>query len=344
MALTVPSSSAPVRPLTLRAAGLAVACALLAAGVLLSLAVGARSIAPGDVLSALLGTGSGPDAAVVRELRVPRTLLAICVGAGLGVSGALMQGLTRNPIADPGLLGVNAGASAAVVTAIALVGVSTPVGFLPFAFAGAAVATTLVYLVASAGRGGATPVRLALAGAALSAALGSYTYGISLTDPELAQDYNQWAVGTLGNRGWDQLAPVWPAVVLGLLVAAAIARPLNALALGDDTARALGAHAGRTRVAGGVAITLLCGAATAAAGPIAFVGLVVAHGARAICGPDQRWLIAYCAVLGPALVLLADVVGRVIVRPGELEVGLVLAIIGVPAFVALVRRRRVAGL
>ncbi len=342
MAVTATSPQAHVRPGTLRAAGLVVCLALLLAGALLSLAVGTRAVAPGEVVRALLGTATGPDADVVRELRVPRTLLAIIVGASLGIAGALMQALTRNPIADPGLLGVNAGASAAVVTAIGSLGLSTPTEHLPFAFAGAALAAVAVHLVA--GGGGATPVRLALAGAAITAALTAYTYGVSLSDPALLQAYNQWAVGTLGNRGSEQVRAVWPFVVAGLLLAAALARPLNALALGDDTARALGAHAGRTRALGAVAVTLLCGSATAAAGPIAFVGLVVAHGARAICGPDQRWLLAYCALLGPALVLLADVVGRVVARPGELQVGLVLALVGVPAFIALVRRRRIAGL
>jgi iron complex transport system permease protein len=327
-----------------RGAGLALALAALGFAVLLSLAVGTRSIPLGEVVDAIRSGGDSQNAAIVLDLRLPRTLLGLAVGVALGVAGALMQALTRNPLADPGLLGVNAGAAAAVVIAIAVLGIAGTPAYVWFAFLGAAVASVAVYLIGSAGRGGATPVRLALAGTALSAALIALVYGIVLTDQRLLQSYNQWSVGSVSGRGTEQLQAVLPFIAIGLLVAFALARTLNALALGDDSARALGAHVGRTRIAGAAAITLLCGAATAGAGPIWFLGLTVPHMTRAIVGPDQRWMLVYSAVLGPVLLLTADVLGRVIARPGEVQVGIVLAFVGAPVFIALVRRRRIAAL
>jgi iron complex transport system permease protein len=326
-----------------RSAGLALAFAVLAFASLFSLAVGARSIPLGDVLDALLHGGGSQDAVIVRSIRVPRTLLGIVVGAAIGIAGALMQALTRNPLADPGLLGVNAGASAAVVIALAL-GLAGATSSVWFAFAGAALAAVAVYAIGGAGRGGATPIRLALAGTALTAALTALIYGVALSDARLLQQYNFWSVGALGGRGRTQLDAILPFVALGGLLALALARPLNALALGDDSARALGARVGRTRIGGAVSITLLCGAATAAAGPMYFLGLTVPHAGRAVCGPDQRWVLAYSAVLGAALLLVADVIGRVLVRPSEVQAGVMVAVIGAPVFIALVRRKRIAAL
>jgi len=326
-----------------RAAGLVLALAVLGLAALLSLAVGARSIPLADVTDALLHGGGSRDAAIVNSLRVPRTLLGIVVGAALGIAGALMQALTRNPLADPGLLGVNAGAAAAVVIALSL-GLAGAASSVWFAFAGAALAAVAVYTIGGAGRGGATPVRLALAGTALTAALTALIYGVALSDPKLLQQYNHWAVGALGGRGRTQLDAIVPFVAVGAVLAAVLARPLNAIALGDESARALGARVGRTRIAGAVAITLLCGASTAAAGPIYFLGLTVPHAGRALCGPDQRWVLAYSAVLGAAVLLIADVLGRVLVRPGELPAGVMVAVIGTPVFIALVRRKRIAAL
>jgi iron complex transport system permease protein len=327
-----------------RGAGLLLALAALGFAALLSLAVGARSIPLGDVIDALRHGGSSESATIVTEIRVPRTLLGVAVGAALGVAGALMQALTRNPLADPGLLGINAGAAAAVVIAIGILGITGTTAYVWFAFLGAALAAVAVYAVGSAGRGGPTPVRLALAGTALSAALTAVIYGVTLTDERLLQQYNLWSIGALGGRGRTELEAVLPFIAAGALAALLLARPLNALALGDDSARSLGAHVGRTRLAGAAAITLLCGAATAAAGPIWFLGLVVPHAARAFCGPDQRWVLAYSAVLGAALLLVADVLGRIVVRPSELQAGLMLAAVGAPLFIALVRRKRIAAL
>jgi iron complex transport system permease protein len=267
----------------------------------------------------------------------------VAVGAAIGVAGALMQALTRNPLADPGLLGVNAGASAAVVIALSL-GLAGAASSVWFAFVGAAAAAVAVYAIGTAGRGGATPVRLALAGTAITAALTAVIYGVAMTDQKLLQQYNFWSVGALGGRGRTQLEAVAPFIVAGMALALALARALNALALGDDSARALGTSVGRTRIGGAVAVTVLCGAATAAAGPMYFLGLTVPHAARALCGPDQRWVFAYSALLGAALLLFADVAGRVLVRPGELQAGVMMAVIGTPLFIALVRRKRIAQL
>jgi iron complex transport system permease protein len=299
-----------------RRVGIAFAFGGLTFTVLLSLAVGARSIPFGDVVEALRGDGGeSRDATIVLDLRVPRTLLGIAAGASLGLAGALMQSLTRNPLADPGLLGINAG-----------------------------MAAVAVYMIGAAGRGGATPVRLALAGTAISAALTAVIYGIVLTDPLLLQKYNLWSVGGLSGRGRSELAGVVPFMVMGAAAAVLLARPLNALAMGEDSARALGARVGVTRIGGAAAITLLCGAATAAVGPLYFLGLTVPHAARAICGPDVRWILAYSAVLGAILLLLADVLGPVLVAPEELQAGLMLAFVGAPLFIAIVRKRNIPAL
>jgi iron complex transport system permease protein len=328
-----------------RRVGIAFAFGGLTFTVLLSLAVGARSIPFGDVVEALRGDGGeSRDATIVLDLRVPRTLLGIAAGASLGLAGALMQSLTRNPLADPGLLGINAGAAAAVVIAIGVLGLAGTTAYVWFAFLGAGVAAVAVYMIGAAGRGGATPVRLALAGTAISAALTAVIYGIVLTDPLLLQKYNLWSVGGLSGRGRSELAGVVPFMVMGAAAAVLLARPLNALAMGEDSARALGARVGVTRIGGAAAITLLCGAATAAVGPLYFLGLTVPHAARAICGPDVRWILAYSAVLGAILLLLADVLGRVLVAPEELQAGLMLAFVGAPLFIAIVRKRNIPAL
>ncbi|WP_147252701.1 iron chelate uptake ABC transporter family permease subunit [Micromonospora endolithica] len=312
---------------------------LLAAVALLSITVGAKQLPLADVWQGLLHRDAA-EYAVVHRMRLPRTLLGLLAGAALGVAGAVMQALTRNPLADPGLLGINAGAAAAVATAAALVGVGTVGGQVWFAMLGAAVVTAAVYLVG--GGRGATPARLALAGAALNATLYSYVSAVMLLDAASLERLRFWTVGSLASADIDTVGTVAPFLAAGLLVALAAARPLNALALGDDAARALGARPALVRGMVIVAVTLLCGAATAACGPIVFVGLLVPHLVRALTGPDLRWLLPYCAVLAPVLLLGADVLGRVLSRPGELQVGMVTAVLGGPLFLWLVLRRPVA--
>jgi ABC-type Fe3+-siderophore transport system permease subunit len=325
--------------------GLVVLLALTVVACLASIAVGTRSIGLGEVWRSLLDSGlTSEEAVIVRQLRVPRTVLGLMVGMALGVAGALMQGHTRNPLGDPGLLGVTAGASLAVVLSIAWLGIGTPSGYVWFAFLGALAGTVTVYLIGSAGRGGATPVTLALAGAALSALLYGLVRAVLVTDQQTLDTFRFWVVGALAGRDADVAWQVGPFIVVGLLLAVANSPALNLLGLGEDIARGLGQRVWLARAVGLAGITLLAGAATAACGPIAFVGLVVPHAVRAVTGPDHRWLIPCSALAGAVLLLTADVIGRVVVRPGELQVGIVLALIGSPFFIALVRRRKTAGL
>lgn len=325
-----------------RTALLLTAVGLLLLVTVASIAVGARDISVGHVWHGLFHYAGTDDDVVVRKLRVPRTLLGLLVGAALGIAGAAMQALTRNPLADPGLLGVNAGAAAAVVSAISFFGVTTMSGYVWFALAGAAVVSAVVYVVG--GSRAATPVRLALAGTAVTALLQGWTTAVELTDHAALDRMRFWQVGSLASADMATVRYVAPFIAAGAVLALATARPLNAVALGDDTARGLGARLTRTRVLVMVAITLLCGAATAACGPIVFIGLMVPHVVRGITGPDMRWILPFAAVLSPVLLLGADVLGRVVTRPAELQVGIVTAVLGGPVFIALVRRRKMAEL
>jgi iron complex transport system permease protein len=342
-AATAPSPTA-ARQVGL-AAGLLVAIGVLVLVALVSIAVGAKSIPLGSVLDALFDHDpSNNDHLIVRSLRVPRTIVGLLVGAALGAGGALMQGLTRNPLADPGILGVNAGAALFVVIGIYWFGLQSLLGYVWFAFIGAALASVVVYSLGSLGREGATPVKLALAGAALTAMLGSITTAILLMDVDTLDQFRFWNVGSLSGRTSTVALNVAPFILVGLLMAIASGPLLNGLALGDDVARGLGQRIGLSRIVGAVAIVLLCGAATAAAGPIVFVGLAVPHIARVITGPDYRWVIPYSIVLAPVLLLGSDIVGRVIARPGEVQVGIVTAVFGAPVFIFLVRQRKMAEL
>ena len=328
-----------------RVLGLLALVVLVVAACAASIAVGTRPLGLGTVWTVLTERSlRTEEAVIVWDLRVPRTLLGLMVGAALGVSGALIQGHTRNPLGDPGLLGVTAGASFAVVLAITLLGVGTPSGYVWFAFAGALAGTVAVFVLGSVGRGGATPVTLALAGSALSALLFALVRAMLVTDSDSLDSFRFWVVGALAGRGADVAWQVAPFIAAGLVLALLNAPALDLLGMGEDVARGLGQQVWLARVLGLAAVTLLAGAATAACGPIAFVGLVVPHVVRAVTGPAHRWLVPCSGLLGAALLLSADVLGRVVARPGELQVGIVLALVGSPFFVALVRRRRTATL
>jgi iron complex transport system permease protein len=331
------------RRTAVRAAGFVVAVAVLGVVLVASIALGSRSIAPGTTWHLLWSPDGGSESVIIHDLRIPRTLLGLGVGAALGLSGALMQALTRNPLAEPGLLGVNLGASTGVVAAIAFLGVGTLTGYIWFAFAGAALTSAAVFLLGGTGRQ-PTPERQVLAGIAITAVLGAFVYGVIVTRREAFDRYRHWDVGSLADRESGVLPQVAPFLVAGILLALALGRSLDAMALGDESAASLGARPGVVRAVGFGAITLLCGAATAAAGPIWFLGLAVPHAARAITGPDQRWVLAYSLVLAPAILLAADVLGRILVAPAELPVGIVTAFLGAPVFLALCRRRRIAQL
>lgn len=340
-----PPAKGLVRQRSLRAVGLGSAVAALAFVALCSIAYGSKPIPFGTVVDALFGyDASLNDHLIIRSLRIPRTLVGLLVGVALGLAGAVMQGVARNPLADPGILGVNAGASLFVVVAIYGFGIGSLLGYVWFAFAGAAVTAVVVYALGSLGREGATPVKLALAGAAITAFLGSITTAILLIDIATLDQFRFWAVGSLAGRDAAIATQVAPFIAVGTLMALASGRVLNALALGDDVARSLGQRVGLSRLLSAGSVVLLVGAATAAAGPIGFVGLTVPHVARAITGPDYRWVLPYSAVLAPTLLLGSDIIGRMVARPGEVQVGIVTALVGSPFFVALVRRRKLAEL
>lgn len=330
-------------------AGLAITWLLCVAGLLvvcfLSITFGARGVDLGTIIDAF--TDVDPDSAaqgVIRELRVPRTLIGLLAGAALGLGGTVLQGVTRNPLGDPGIMGINAGAALFIVTGIAVLGTQQVSAYIWLAFAGAGTATAIVYGIASLGREGATPVKLALAGAAVTAIASSITSGIILTNVDALNELRFWQVGALAGRAGPELRQTAPFLVVGIVIALFTGRALNGLSLGEDLAVALGLDVRRTRTLLLFTIALLCGAATAAIGPIVFVGLVVPHVARVICGPDYRWILAFSAVLAPSILLLADIVGRLVVSPSELQVGVVLGVLGAPAFIALVRFRNLAEL
>ena len=316
----------------------------LAAASLLSLLVGARTVGPETVWQAVTGFDQTLTDHVVIRARLERTVAGIAVGASLATAGAAMQGMTRNPLADPGILGLNAGASAAVVVGIYVLSISQVTEFMAFAFVGAALGTAAVYAVSSRGRDGATPVKLALAGAAITAGLGSLVNALVLLDQASLDRMRFWQVGTLGARSLDDIATVGAFMAVGVLIVLVATRTLNALSLGDDAAVGLGVNVGGARLALGLAIILLCGAAVALAGPIGFLGLVVPHAARLLGGGDYRRLVPIALLAGPVLILVADVVGRIIAPPAEVQVGVMTALIGVPVFIALIRTRKQVGL
>ena len=327
------------------AIGLVAAASGLVLICLASLAVGSATIPLGTVVEALTNGDPGDrDHLIVRDLRGPRTLIGLMVGIALGLSGALLQGLTRNPLADPGILGISAGAALAAAASVLFLGIGSVYGYIWFAFAGAAIGGALVYLIASQGREGASPIKLALAGAAVTAMMTSLTSLILLVDLATLNVLRFWLVGSLAGRSIAIAGQVWPFFAVGAIAALVSGRFLNGLSLGDDVARSLGIRLASARLFVGISAVVLAGAATAAAGPIVFIGLTIPHLARAITGPDYRWVLPYSAVLAPALLLGSDIIGRIVARPAELQVGIVTALIGGPFFIALVRRRKMAEL
>ncbi|MGO4191505.1 FecCD family ABC transporter permease [Arthrobacter sp. YAF17] len=343
-----PASETPAAPVAPargpRAFWLLAAVVVLALVTAASLAIGARGLSLETVWQALTQFDPANGDHAVVHARIPRTVLGLLAGGALGLAGAAMQGVTRNPLADPGIIGINAGAALAVVTGIYVFGVSSLTGYIWFAFAGAAGAAVLVYLVASLGRDGATPVKLALAGAALSAGLFSLMNVILVSSRDTLDRFRFWQVGGIAGRDWSVILPALPFLLLGAATVLATGRILNNLALGDDIARGLGQRVGLARGVTALGIVLLCGSATALAGPIGFVGLVIPHAVRFLTGPDYRWILPFSLILAPALLLAADVIGRVILLPGEVPAGIVTALIGAPVFVWLVRRGKGAGL
>ncbi|MFD8541437.1 FecCD family ABC transporter permease [Streptomyces rubrogriseus] len=338
-----PTPRGPTEGRRRRVAGLGLLAALLLVAAAASLAVGARALSPAEVWHGLFAAPESDQRLteirlIVQTVRVPRTVLAVVAGIALGVGGALIQGYTRNPIADTGLLGVNSGASFAVVSGIAAFGFSSPFQYVWFGFAGAAVAGAVVFGLSSIGRGAGNPLTLALAGQGVTVFLAAMTTAVALTDKASLNALRFWNAGSLTGVGFDVIWPVSAFIAAGLLLALTTLPSVNLLNLGDDVARGLGVNTALTRTVGIVAITLLAGAATAACGPIAFLGLMVAHVARYLTGPDYRWLVPYAGLLGAVVLLVCDIVGRLVVRPGELDAGVVVSLLGAPFFAVLVWR------
>lgn len=345
---TAPASDAPGLPAQAarrrRApAGAAVLFALLVLSLFLSLTFGARDVSWAEIAAALQRPPETLGEAAVAA-RIPRTVLALLAGAALGLAGAAMQGLTRNPLADPGILGTNAGAALAVVIGLAWFGMESASLQIWVAILGAGIAAAGVYAIASLGIGGPTPLKLALAGAALSAAMASFTTAVILPRGDIGGLVQGWMIGGVGGATWPQVLPVLPFLAVGLLTALLSARKLNLLALGEDAAQSLGENVVLARIMVAGSAIVLSGATTALCGPIGFVGLVVPHACRLLFGVDYRLILPFAAISGASLLLLADVAGRLIARPAEVDAGIVTAFIGAPVFIWIVRRRRVAAL
>ena len=318
---------------------------LLVSVVMLSISVGARDIGLGTIVEALRAYNPSIEAHVtIHELRIPRTVTGLVVAPALGLSGALIQAFTRNPLADPGILGVNAGAAFAVTLAVGLLGVTAPLGYVWCALAGAGAVTVVVYLLGTLGGGQATPAKVTLAGVAIGAVLSGVTTAIVLASRDTFDTMRFWGVGSLSGRGLDTALSFAPLIAVGIVLAACVARPLNALALGNELATSLGVKISKIRMTVILSVTLLAGTATAVTGPIAFVGLMVPHIVRWCVGPDQRWIFTFTVIVSPILLLGADIVGRILPPSGELRVGLVTALVGAPVLILLARRKSVSEL
>lgn len=345
---TQPASVSPPQAPRRPAAAARVGWMLLALGLLAlvgvaSLVFGVRGVSMTEVVSALGGAEESIGEAAVSK-RIPRTVLAMLVGAALGAAGVVLQGLTRNPLADPVIFGITPGAALFVVIGMAFFGLSSPTGYVVVAILGCTVAAVFVYTIGSMGRGGATPLKLALAGAASAAAFQSMSTAILLPRIDVMDSYRFWQIGGVGGASLTRILQVLPFLVVGALLAMAAARGLNALALGEELASGLGERIGLIRFLATAAAVLLLGGATAAAGPIAFVGLVVPHACRLLVGLDHRWLLPFSMIVGALLLTAADVVGRLVARPSEVDVGIVTALIGAPLFILIVRRQKARAL
>lgn len=337
------SNARPARPAR-RAIIFVALIILLALAVALSCALGARPMSLAEAFHGVFFANPDNVNDLAVQSRIPRTVAGILAGASLALAGTVMQAVARNPLADPGILGLNAGAAFFVVMAISFLGLTSTAGYIWFAFIGAAVAATIVYGISAIGREGATPVKLALSGAAVTAALSSLTVAVLLTKQQALDAFRFWQVGALSGRSWDSIGTVLPFMIVAGILALLSGRSLNVLALGDDLGRGLGQRVGLSRLTSAIVVVVLCGAATALTGPIGFVGLVIPHIVRLFTGPDYRYILAFSALLGPVLLLLSDIVGRLIVLPGELQVGIVTAVIGAPVFIVIVRYRRMVAL
>lgn len=319
--------------------GLALSVVLLVICLLIAIAYGAADISLTTIYQAIAAFDGSTEHLIIRTVRIPRSLLAILVGAATGIAGAIMQGISRNPLADPEILGINAGAAIAVVVAIFLFGTSEPSFYVWCAFLGAGASAVTVYLLGSLGRGGMTPLNLTIAGAAIGALLSALTTGILIISQRTLDEIRFWLAGSVAGRDYTIIAQVLPYIAIGIAIALVLARQINILNLGEDVARGLGQKTVWVKIAAGIAVLLLAGSAVAAAGPIGFVGLVVPHIVRLLIGIDYRWILPYSAVFGAILLLTSDIVARLIIQPQELPVGIVTALVGAPFFIYLARQK-----
>lgn len=314
---------------------------LLGICVIISLAFGSKNIGISQAINALLNSDDTSFAALVVRERVPRTIFSIMAGASLGISGALMQSITRNPIADPSILGVNTGASLFVVIGIAFFNINSANEYIWIALVGAGITSIFVYTIASIGRGGMTPIKLALAGSATSAVLTSLVSVIILPRSEVIDAYRFWQVGSVSGATWESIDLMLPFLIIGLIISIISAPALDILALGDEVATGLGVNIGIIRIICAIAGVILCGATTAIAGPIGFVGLMIPHSIRLIFGSNLRGLVPMSAIGGAVLLTISDVLGRVIGSPGELQVGIITAFLGAPILIIIARKAKV---
>jgi iron complex transport system permease protein len=342
-ALPIPAEGESPAGRLSRAAGLLLALGGVLIVAMLSLRIGSLGIETRDAWNALFHYDpTNYDELVVRTLRLPRTVIALAVGAGLAVAGTTSQAVTRNPLADPAILGVSSGAGFAVVLVVFYLGLTATSQYVWFAFVGALLASGLVFAVASAGRGGATPVKLALAGVVISSLLAAWTSALLLLDEATMDVVRFWLAGSVAGRDLGVFWAVAPFLLGGTLLCLFLGNQLNVMSLGEETARALGMNTARTRLIAAGLVVAITGAAVAAAGPIAFVGLATPHVVRSVVGPDYRWVLPYSALVGAIFLTGADVLGRVVAKPGEVQVGIVTAIVGAPFLIYLARRRSVA--
>ena len=318
--------------------------ALLFIFAIFSISFGAKQISFLKVIDVILGKDVDSLEATIIQQRIPRTVFGILAGGALGISGALMQSITRNPIADPSILGVNTGASLFVVAGIAFLNITAAYQYIWLAIIGAGITAFFVYSVASIGKDGATPLKLALSGAAVSIVLGSLVSTIMLPDNRVLQAFRFWQVGSIGSATWDNISLISPFLIMGFIISMFISGYLNNLALGDEAATALGTNVVITRSVGALASVLLCGATTALAGPIGFVGLIIPHLVRLIYGSEMGKILPLSFLGSGILLLLSDVIGRIIGSPGETEVGIITAVFGAPFFIFAIRKGRVKSL
>lgn len=317
--------------------GLVLGSGLLLVCLLSSISLGAAGIAPETVWQAIFQFDGSTEHLIIRTVRLPRSILAVVVGAALAVAGAITQGLTRNPLAAPDILGINVGAALAMVLAVFLGGSGS--GYLGFAFAGAAIAAVTVYWLGSLGRSGLTPLKLVIAGAALSYLLGALTTGILILSQRTLDEIRFWLAGSLAGQDMASMLPVLPYIAVGLGASLALGRQLTLMTLGEDVAQGLGLQTAWVKVGGAIAVVLLAGSSVALAGPIGFVGLVIPHMVRFVVGVDYRWILPYAMIAGGILLSIADTAARLVIRPQELPVGIMTALVGAPFFIYLARSK-----